>query len=136
MSGKLWPVKLAAIFAALNSTGILKEKRPPECFNVDAPADGLNRIYLSHPDLQTAVRKTFNLRDFRIRIAYPTEFESGHGFVQLCNKAQLEVYGADDRKLVAPPVPLTKLDDDLANAVQVELLTAILKVRGIDIPSM
>jgi hypothetical protein len=132
MHSTLWPVKLFSLFQALEQQGVLKAMTPPTCFAVDAPDDGLTRIYLNHPDVQNQVRRQFKLRDFRLRIAYPAPL----AFMPLVDGARFEIYGAEDRQLVQEPILLCNLNPELSAVIELEFLTKLLETTGIAIPTM
>lgn len=129
-SGNLFPVKLLHLFTELQRHGKLDHlAHHAAAFPVQAPADGLLRLMLCSPEVQKVVCAAQKTRMTRVRIAVPPDLD----FLRLIDQAQFEVYGEDGAPL-GKPVLLTKLEDSIANAVQVELFHTLLRAKGVDLP--
>lgn len=131
MHTHLFPAKLAALFEALDSQGVLEFLRATTSVTVDAPDDDLQRIWLSSPELKRELEKLTHAAKVRIRLAYP-DLRAANADL---SRTQLEAYGFDG-SLIFGPVRLAELEDGLANAVQVELMRELLRAQGVRIPAL
>jgi hypothetical protein len=131
MSGNLFAVKVMAIVAALRACKDKIDTNNRECRGVAVgPNDGKIRMLLWSPEVATEVRRKFEVKDCRIRFAFEAKAPS-FGL----DEAYLEVYDVEGNPLT-DPIKAPKLDDALANAVQVELFHFLLKQHGVDIPML
>ena len=130
-SGHIFYVKALGIANALRT---VKDRIPghnQDCRGMQVgPDDGKIRMVLSSPEVSVEIRRKFQVRDFRARLAFPegeTSFLEGVPY--------FEVYDVAGQ-LLADPIAVPELEDALANAVQVELFHFLLKTKGIDIPML
>lgn len=139
MPGNLFPVKIATLFGELDNSQVLSRMHHTAQMNpVASPEDGLMRILLSSPEVRKEVRRLIDEEDkageykdqsLKVRIAtlqFALALADTH-------RVLLEVYDESGRKRLKA-LPLIELDDALANAVQVELLTDLLRSHSVFIP--
>jgi hypothetical protein len=132
MSGNIFGVKLMSLHRALTTTGVLAGLvNAASHYGVEYPLDNKERILLNTPDVLKAVCKKYGVRDCRVRIAFP----ACASFGELVEQTTFEMYSCDKLKLLES-ARVVELDDDLSNAVQVELFQHLLKAKGIDIPML
>jgi len=137
MSNNLFPLRVYSIFSAMKDAGLIKSMqlcentKQPSTSTVQAPDDGLVRLMLNSPTVQRQVREETGARDFRIRIALPERFD----FMSLVSNVKLEIYAISGEPL-REPVLLTELENEMGNAVQVELLDRLLQAKGTDLTRM
>lgn len=130
MSGKIFAVKLMSFVHALSNTGVLATLAEQTTHYGLQPGDDKTRLALRSPEVLDAVCAKFGVSDCRVRLALPAELRNIN---RLAEGTMLEVYGVD-KKPLTEPMPAISLPDDLANAMQVELLQLLLQAKGIDIP--
>lgn len=128
MSGNLFSVKILAIFTELAKTPAFEAMRHGP--KVNAPDDDLIRLCMTSPEIQKEVAAYTKEKLFRIRVAVPQEIDD---LVKISSLAQLETYNINGNQMIAP-IKLTDLNNQLANALQVELLHTLLKTHGSRIP--
>ncbi|MNR71775.1 hypothetical protein D3C71_24530 [compost metagenome] len=126
MSGNIFPVKLLHIVTEMSRRGLLAAHGPA----VQSPDDGKTRFILCSPEVQRAVGRTVeDPRNTRVRLAVPAD----HDIVSLSDGTMLELYDFEGAPLGAPR-PVTGLNEDLSNAIQVELFHTLLRSHGSSIP--
>lgn len=128
MCNSLFPVRAAAF--AIELTKIPKVVK---AYNDDRtrtvlgnPDDGRTRMVLSSPRLVAALRKHYQMHDFRARLAFAGEPE-GFGI----NIPSLEVYSIEGELIKSTLV--SDLEDELADVVCMEIQDVLLISRGLHI---
>lgn len=124
MRSVIFPLKAIAYGTALLKAGLVNN-----CLGdmVQSPADGQQRTALMSPELRQVLGQTLDgeneesIRYRRLRLAVPV----CGGDLMGNSYPSLEVY-ADNGKLLHGPLPLPDLSPQVANALQVELLSRLL----------
>ena len=128
MCNSLFPVRAAsfAIQLAQIPDVVKAYNHDCRCIKLGDDEDGLTRMGLSSPGLCQAVRKHYELKDFRARLA----FTEGRGRFGI-NIPLLEIYSVEGELIKATPV--NELSIELADAVCIEIQHVLLKSKGIDV---
>lgn len=127
----LFPIKAHSLANALRMRQTEVEQYNQECRGMPlGQGDGRLRMVLSTPEVMTAVRTLFGVRDCRVRFAYD-EYNDGFRGQMPC----LEVYNLDGA-LLTQPMDVSRLSHDLSNAIQVELFYFLLKTKGLEVPML
>ncbi len=130
MSSNIFPVKLHAIYFALNATGVLASLvEETKQYGLSHDDDKV-RITLRSPEVMRLVCKVHERDDCRVRLAFPANEPT---FSQLCDETMFELYSVD-KEVLREPTCITSVSAELSNAIQVELFQLLLRAKGIDIP--
>lgn len=127
MCNSLFPIRAASFAIQLSLIPEVVEAYNKDCSRMVLGADdGLSRMVLSSPGFGNAVRKHYDMKDFRARLA----FTEGRGRFGI-SIPLLEMYSVEGTLIKATPV--SDLPTELSDAICIEIQHVLLKSKGIDV---
>jgi len=127
MCNSLFPIRAASFAIQLSLIPEAVEAYNKECRAIKlGPDDDMMRMVLSSPGIANAIRKHYDMKDFRARLAFTT----GPGRFGI-NIPQLELYDGEGKFVRSAAV--SDLETELSDAVCIEIQHVLLKSKGIDV---